>query len=235
MNRKFKIISIDVDGTLTTPEGRPHREALQTIREAEKQGITIILVSGRPMSFLDQFLEENDLCISGPLIAENGGILKMHMYAEPLPPLGDPNIAKEAFNIISSRLKNVRKTKDCKDRQVDIAIELGVDESELRKVVADIKNVQLTKSSLMLHIMDRRTDKGVALRKVLDLLNASPLEVIAIGDAENDLPMFDVVGYRIAVANATEKIKKEADFVTSKRYGRGAAEAIRMVIEKIRK
>lgn len=57
-------------------------------------------------------------------------------------------------------------------------------------------------------------------------------EIAYIGDDLNDLPAFERAGFRIAVADAAEEVKKRADFVTSRPGGRGA---VREAIEAILK
>jgi hydroxymethylpyrimidine pyrophosphatase-like HAD family hydrolase len=47
---------------------------------------------------------------------------------------------------------------------------------------------------------------------------------VAIGDAENDLPMLAAVGCGVAVANALDEVKAAADLVTSKPNGSGTVE-----------
>jgi 3-deoxy-D-manno-octulosonate 8-phosphate phosphatase (KDO 8-P phosphatase) len=57
-------------------------------------------------------------------------------------------------------------------------------------------------------------------------------EIAYIGDDLNDLPAFDRVGFRIAVGDAVEEIKGQADMITAKPGGRGA---VREAIEAILK
>ena len=57
-------------------------------------------------------------------------------------------------------------------------------------------------------------------------------EIAYIGDDLNDLPAFEVVGFRIAVADAVEEIRNRADMVTVRRGGKGA---VREAIEAILK
>ncbi|MEM0350527.1 MAG: HAD hydrolase family protein, partial [Archaeoglobaceae archaeon] len=47
-----------------------------------------------------------------------------------------------------------------------------------------------------------------------------------IGDSENDLEMFEVAGFRIAVANADYRLKELADLVTPSSDGDGVVEAL---------
>jgi len=57
-----------------------------------------------------------------------------------------------------------------------------------------------------------------------------PLEACAaVGDHRNDLPMFDVVGYRYAVANALACVQQAADEVVPSNVEGGVGEAARRV------
>lgn len=58
-------------------------------------------------------------------------------------------------------------------------------------------------------------DKQKAVEFVLDFLTLKKSDAIAFGDGDNDLPMFDAVGYKVAMANATDKLKAAANEVTA--------------------
>lgn len=57
-------------------------------------------------------------------------------------------------------------------------------------------------------------------------------QVCYIGDDINDIPVLRRCGFSVAVKNAMEEVKKEADYVTKKSGGEGA---VREVIEMILK
>lgn len=56
-------------------------------------------------------------------------------------------------------------------------------------------------------------DKARGMRILKDYFHADTL--IAIGDAQNDLCMFDVADVSIAMGNATEEVKQKADRITA--------------------
>ena len=62
------------------------------------------------------------------------------------------------------------------------------------------------------------TAKGVSksesLRRVCERLGIAPAEVMAFGDAQNDMSMLDFAGYGVAMGNACEELKAMADEVT---------------------
>ena len=63
-------------------------------------------------------------------------------------------------------------------------------------------------------IVPKGVNKGAALRKVSDMMNIKRNEIIAFGDNENDIEMLQFAGTGIAMGNAPDHVKKEADLVT---------------------
>ena len=57
-------------------------------------------------------------------------------------------------------------------------------------------------------------DKQVAIEFVLEKLSLTKDQAIVFGDGDNDIPMFNAVGYKIAMANGTDKLKALANEVT---------------------
>ncbi|GHT95596.1 haloacid dehalogenase [Spirochaetia bacterium] len=64
-----------------------------------------------------------------------------------------------------------------------------------------------------LEVMRAGVSKGTGLRIALDHAGLSPDGVIAFGDEENDLPLFEVAGRSLAPANARERVKAAADLI----------------------
>jgi Cof subfamily protein (haloacid dehalogenase superfamily) len=79
-----------------------------------------------------------------------------------------------------------------------------------------------------LEVTDPDADKGHALVRIAGLLGVDLVECVAIGDSDNDVPMFRVVGESFAVANATEAAKSAATRTVAAQ-GAGVAEALTLV------
>lgn len=62
--------------------------------------------------------------------------------------------------------------------------------------------------------MPKGIHKAEGLRRTCGLLDISPEEVIAFGDAENDLEMINFSGWGVAMGNACDALKEAADEVT---------------------
>ena len=75
-------------------------------------------------------------------------------------------------------------------------------------------------------IYNMSAGKGNALINLSEKLGFLQKEVVAIGDSNNDLDMMKKAGFSIAMENASKKVKKAADVVTSSNDRDGVAEAI---------
>ncbi len=73
-------------------------------------------------------------------------------------------------------------------------------------------------------------DKGRAVRRIAEVLSVPIGEVAVIGDMSNDLPMFDVAPYRIAMGNGIDELKRAATFVTTGNGEDGFAAAVERYI-----
>lgn len=81
-----------------------------------------------------------------------------------------------------------------------------------------------------LEILPHHVNKGTALEFLASYLHILPQEMMAIGDAENDIPMLKMVGMGVAMANATEEVKQVARYITLSCEEDGVAYAIQNII-----
>ena len=77
-----------------------------------------------------------------------------------------------------------------------------------------------------LEFLNKKVDKGAAVKQLAEALGIEAREVMALGDNENDLPMIEYAGLGIAMGNATENIKNAANFITASNDAHGVAVAI---------
>jgi hydroxymethylpyrimidine pyrophosphatase-like HAD family hydrolase len=75
-----------------------------------------------------------------------------------------------------------------------------------------------------LEIMAAGVSKGAGLRAAMEKRGLAAPDLIALGDEENDLPMFEAAGFSVAPANAKEKVREAADVVTASNADDGAAQ-----------
>lgn len=72
-------------------------------------------------------------------------------------------------------------------------------------------------------------DKGAAVEQVRRWLGFGKEQVLAMGDAWNDLPMFQSAGWRIAMGNAADEVKQVCDEVTGTSEEDGVARILEQV------
>ena len=82
-------------------------------------------------------------------------------------------------------------------------------------ITAEEKRVYVTSSvKQLLEISDCHAGKHSGLSYVLDCLGLQPEQSAAFGDADNDIDMIRFAGAGIAMENASESLKAQADFIT---------------------
>ena len=77
-----------------------------------------------------------------------------------------------------------------------------------------------------LEIVAKDIDKAHSLRALLQHLNLQREELIAMGDGYNDVSMIRYAGLGIAMENAMDVVKREADMIAPSNDNEGVAEAV---------
>lgn len=70
-------------------------------------------------------------------------------------------------------------------------------------------------------------DKGTGVERILRLLGRDVRGTFAFGDSENDLPLFRVAETCVAMGNAMDVLKEQADYVTGHAAEDGIEQALR--------
>ncbi len=81
-------------------------------------------------------------------------------------------------------------------------------------------------------VMKKGTTKANAIKILIDYLKINKEEVIAIGDGGNDIPMFEIAGYKVVMGNANEYVKSKADYITDTNNNNGVAKALEYIFYK---
>ncbi|MDQ0483097.1 HAD family hydrolase [Guptibacillus hwajinpoensis] len=85
---------------------------------------------------------------------------------------------------------------------------------ELEKIKQVIDFSTSISSSHNVEVMVANMNKSTGIKEMLQYFNLSDVETLAIGDSNNDLPMFQFVDYAVAMKNASDEIKEIVDEVT---------------------
>ena len=84
---------------------------------------------------------------------------------------------------------------------------------ELNRVVDDSLAV-VTSGHGCIDIIVKGIHKGYAISKLMDIYNIKANEIMAFGDAKNDLELLELVGYGFVMANGTQYMKDKIKRVT---------------------
>lgn len=81
-----------------------------------------------------------------------------------------------------------------------------------------------------LEIMPKGVDKGEALAKLAESLGIDQSETMAFGDQANDLSMIKWAGCGVAMGNAIDEMKDNAQYVTASNDDEGIAKALEELV-----
>lgn len=219
MNR-ISAIGCDYDRTLTNNFLEISKEGVESLRLARKHGIMTIVVSGRVTDFLTKLNKKYD--IADILVAENGAVLFFQ---------------KDSKKIFTSNsdlnLRTLLHNADFPIEFGEVIASTKVEyEKKLLKIIETKKiNVKLIRNVDSIMLLPPDVDKGTGLLKALKILEINKRNLAVIGDGENDMEMFSIAGTRVAVANAVDVLKRNADIICKNSYGAGVAEFIDMALK----
>ncbi|NIP62844.1 MAG: phosphoglycolate phosphatase [Nitrosopumilaceae archaeon] len=218
-----KTFAVDIDGTITeNGQGVINLESLSALRNLVKMGHNVIFVSGR--SSVEGFLLSVYGGTTRVAVGENGGCITYGPNDHSL--IGNIDQCKNAFDVIKSEIKNV-KEKPVFPRMTEIVLERTFDIEQGKDLIAK-KNldVVLSDSKYAFHINSHGINKGTGFREVMKKLSISLEDVVAIGDSETDLPLFELANMSIALGNSSDYVKSKATITVEGRSGDGVIEAL---------
>lgn len=211
----------DFDGTLAD-EGKVSDGAMAAVRRLRASGRKFLLATGRRLDDLKMVfpgIADCDL-----VVAENGAVLYwpadgrseilcpevpqrfiQALYEQGVPPLA---VGVRVVAMLASQAPVVER----------VLVEQGLD-----------LGLSFNKDSLM--ILPKGIDKGSGTRSALSLLGIRPSETVAIGDAENDEPLFAACAWGAAVANAVVGLRAKAGLVLQEPNGRGVITLIDALLD----
>ena len=222
----LKVFAVDIDGTLTeNGGGMVHLAALAKLRYLEKMGYNVIYVTGRSS------IEAYVLAVFGGTtriaIGENGGVITTAPQEHRL--LASKEKCMRGYEVLKNNLNGV-KIKPVFPRMTEVVLLRTFELKEGQKILDEYHlPLYLSDSKYAFHINEKGISKAYGLKEALAVLSVEPNQVVAIGDSETDVPMYDICGYSIALDHADDNVKAQADHVVAGREGAGLVEAIDFV------
>ncbi|KML27500.1 HAD family phosphatase [Priestia aryabhattai] len=237
--KEFKLIALDMDGTLLNNQQEVSEENRAAIAKAQEQGVHVVLSTGRSLLTCREYAQS--LQLSSYLITVNGSEIWDESGQLVERKLIDASHIEKMWNLTQEHKLNfwaVTTDKVWRDEfPEDIAsqewLKFGYDipddalREEVLKQIAGISDFEISNSSLTnLEINALGINKAKGIMTVCERLGISMDEVIAMGDSLNDMAMIEAAGCGIAMGNAQEAVKEAADWVTDTNVNNGVAKAI---------
>lgn len=216
---KPKAVAIDIDGTITDYNKKLHLEAIQSLRRLEDAGIPIILATGnvRAITYgLWRFIGA-----SGPMVCENGGVVWHPNWHEPIVRADGARARKCAQEMaleIDIDPQGIT-TNAWRESEWCLFTSENLDEVNNWVENSDYSDLSVVKTGFAIHLMEPHLSKGEGLKVALGKIGVSPEDVLAVGDAPNDIPMFELVGHSVAVGGCFDSLAKVASLVSPYPHG----------------
>jgi Cof subfamily protein (haloacid dehalogenase superfamily) len=241
---KYKVIFLDVDGTLFDHfNGKVPESAIKAVKIAKDKGIKIVLSTGRSMTLIKE-LGVDKLIDADAYITCNGAITynKAEQIIDAFP-FKRKQIMELIYQLHSKQLRllivpkglnylNLELTNDAKgafdDLRIGYPVVKKIKDEEIYQLVLFASPKQASEVSPLLkdltfkqfhpHAYDifaPGVNKGSAIKNYLKSNGFSKSQAVGLGDGHNDYEMMTSVKYSVAMGNAVDEIKKIAKFVTT--------------------
>lgn len=245
-----KAVIFDLDGTAitNTPNSLPSAVLVQTIKNA-KSKLHLSAATGRPITNAQPILRAlglTDPCVisAGTQIIDpktNEIIWECHIDANDIQPILD--ICRPYPYEVIVRNELMGEGAPAIERKLDGSVNViyimqcsRPDGETILQKLSTLPNITAsgvsswTNQGLDIHITHRKATKEHAVAKLLKLLNVNKSEAIGIGDGNNDLHLFKAVSTRVAMGNATDLLKSQADIICESVENDGLARYIETII-----
>ena len=250
----IKAIFFDIDGTLVSHTKRDIPEGVLTaLDELRAKGILLFIASGRHISefpalplhdypFDGYVTETGQICYNGafetiyeqPFTDEDTESL-VRMFNEreiPIVLLNDRSLYINFVNEYVVRTQNAINTPippiDSYHGEKLYGATVFGESATIDRVEERLTASRATRwNRFAADIVLSAAGKKNGIRKVLEYYGISRDEIMAFGDADNDLDMIEFAGTGVVMGNGTDRMKEIADYVTTSVDEDGVVEALR--------
>lgn len=220
---RWPVLASDLDGTLASAGIVPPETVAALLRYREAGG-TVVLVTGRRRTDLVRLFPDT-LAAADLVVAENGAIIVGPDDVAPR------TLAPERPAAVLQALAEAGVT-DLEVGQVLVASDRE-DEHTFRRVAKELAGtwdctVIPNKDRVML--LPAGVDKGSGLAAAVERLGRSVGDVVAIGDADNDIPLLKSAGLGVAVATSEPDLLAVANVITASGAGEAVVELVDLLL-----
>jgi len=228
---EWDMVVFDVDGTLLDRDGF-HDELVSLARRVDREVMPVSLASGRTLPNVTPIMQA--IGTSGFIVAENGGMVWDSIRGHEIRSLSDGSRAREAAEWLATKIEGLDPSGIESNRWRETEWCLSeTDSFELMKsLIADSEwsDLEVVSTGFAVHIASPGLNKSLGLSIALEQRGIDPKRVIACGDAPNDLPMFDLVGFSVAVSDHYPEVVSSADTITEQMGKSGSIELLKVLL-----
>jgi HAD superfamily hydrolase (TIGR01484 family) len=241
---KYKLVALDMDGTVLNEEQLVSEANRQAIEAAIKAGVTVMFSTGRGIQSARPFIDE--LQLQSPIVTVNGGedwrapgdLFKRHlMDVKWIRQMHVMAVEHDSWYWAYSVEGVYNRDNWPADINVMQWLKFGFYSENVEKLAYIRKELEawgvfeITNSHpFNLEMNTIGISKASGMIDICSLLGIEMSEVIAMGDSLNDLAMIQAAGLGVAMGNAQEAIKQAADIITASNDEDGVARIIEQYV-----
>ena len=225
------MVVFDVDGTLLDRDGF-HEELVTLARRVDRDVMPVSLASGRTLPNVTPIMQA--IGCSGFIVAENGGMVWDSIEGHEIRSLSDGSRAKDAAEWLATKIEGLdpRGIESNRWRETEWCLS-ETDSFDLMKTLiaeSEWADLEVGSTGFAVHIASPGLNKALGLSIALQQRGIDPQRVIACGDAPNDLPMFDLVGFSVAVSDIYQDVVSSAATITEQKGKSGSIELLKALL-----
>lgn len=229
---EIDMIVFDVDGTLMDREGMVPG-LIKLVKSVEERGVTVSLASGRTLPNLTPIHQA--LGLSGFIIAENGGVLWDGPKGQQIELRANGDRCRESIEWLSTKINSIdpRGIESNRWRETEWCISGPQDIGKMRELLkeSEFSDLRIVGTGFAIHVTETGINKRTALEIMLPRRGVEPERVLSCGDALNDVPMFNLTGFSVAVDDHLDVVKSSATSITRNKGPKGVVEMLGRLLE----
>ena len=263
----YRMVAIDLDGTLLTDDKRISERNLAEIRRVLESGAFVIISTGRAWPGAEPYVRLLEMSL--PVITSNGSMIvdsatREILFRRDLTQEAAETILAKGRKRLASQviwsgttlyglpldehladygrrfgkktplpmppMETLREDGISKILWYDTPEHINAWETEVRGEICEggaLSDVTVVKSQPeFLEFFHAGVSKAKALASVTARFGIAMEETVAIGDADNDIPMLKAAGYAVAMGNGSTGAKSAAAWITDDNEHDGVAKAL---------
>ena len=226
----YRLLALDMDGTLLTSDKRISPRTLHALRDASARGMTIALSTGRAINELTEYRSDFKNTVRYAMVhilttsttaATMRDIDRMHEVGM--------GVYQSMFRAICTHVEDVQDYIEQHSGEICKVNLYHTSQESRQRTLERLQgldaHVALAEQT-SLEFTPTGVDKARGLRLLCDHLGFSLDECVVVGDGFNDVEVLEVAGLAVAMGNADDTVKALAHVTVADNDHDGIAEVV---------